>query len=224
MRLVRPLLALAAFFTLLSISAFLPLKPASAAPIDRPQLTQVFIVNNGWHTGIIVPAAPLQARYPQLRARFGDVAYFEIGWGDKGFYQAKDITAGIVIKALLGLSGSIMHIVAIPQDPQAFFKTEPLRPICISAEQLTQLNQAISTSLAQTDNTLTPLGKGLYGDSEFYAAEGAYYAFNTCNSWTAQRLSTAGLAVNPHLKLTADSVMRAIADLPAQCVVDEVSP
>jgi hypothetical protein len=61
------------------------------------------------------------------------------------------------------------------------------------------------------------LGKGLYGDSEFYAALGAYHVFNTCNSWTARQLAQLDLPIWPYFKLTASSVMNAIADLPEQC-------
>jgi uncharacterized protein (TIGR02117 family) len=189
---------------------------AQAHTSPTPQA--VYVVNNGWHTGLIVPAAPFKQRFPALQKRFGSADHFEIGWGDKGFYQAKDITASITLKAMFGLSGSIMHIVALSDTPEKYTSKEHMKTLCLSNTQLEQLNQAISESLAlNAQQDVQPLGPGLYGDSEFFAAVGNYYLLNTCNSWTAQRLARAGLPIWSRFKLTAASVMNAIADLPEQC-------
>jgi hypothetical protein len=40
------------------------------------------------------------------------------------------------------------------------------------------------------------LGPGPYAGSEFFAALGTYDAFDTCNTWTATMLATAGLPVS----------------------------
>ncbi|WP_348946466.1 TIGR02117 family protein [Chitinibacter sp. FCG-7] len=194
------------------------LPPLARAETALNQQT-VYVVNNGWHTGLIVPAAPFKQRFPALQKRFAAASHFEIGWGDKGFYQAREITAKITLKAMFGLSGSIMHIVGLTNTPAKYATKEQIKPLCLSNTQLEQLNAAISESLAlNAQQDVQPLGPGLYGDSEFYAAVGNYYLLNTCNSWTAQRLSRAGLPVWSRFKLTASSVMDAIADLPGQCI------
>ncbi|XGA69987.1 DUF2459 domain-containing protein [Chitinibacter sp. SCUT-21] len=165
-----------------------------------------------------MPAAPLQQQFPALKSRFPNTPNFEIGWGDKGFYQASDITAGIVLKAVFGLSGSIMHIFAVPNTPRAYFPENQMKQLCLSNTQLEQLNSAIIDSMAlSASHDVQALGKGLYGDSEFFAAQGAYHVLNTCNTWTAQRLKRAGFAIQPRFKLSASSVMDAIADLPEHC-------
>jgi hypothetical protein len=46
------------------------------------------------------PPPQLQGAIPELKQRFDDVAYIEIGWGDKGFYQTKKITAGLTVRAI----------------------------------------------------------------------------------------------------------------------------
>ena len=51
------------------------------------------------------------------------------------------------------------------------------------------------------------LKNGLYGNSQFYKAEGDYYLMNTCNKWTAKGLYSAGLDIFTTFKLTSDSVM-----------------
>ena len=61
----------------------------------------IYLVNHGWHTGILVPQQSFTQKVPQLVARFNQADYLEFGWGDKGFYQADKITLGLAIKALL---------------------------------------------------------------------------------------------------------------------------
>ncbi|WP_157314926.1 TIGR02117 family protein [Chitinibacter sp. GC72] len=212
-RQIGQLIAALALYTLLC--ALTPLAHAETAPNQQT----VYVVNNGWHTGLIVPAAPFKERFPALQKRFAAASHFEIGWGDKGFYQAKEITTKITFKAMFGLSGSIMHIVGLGNTPAKYIAKEHIKALCLSNTQLEQLNAAISESLAlNAQQDVQPLGSGLYGDSEFFAAVGNYYLLNTCNSWTAQRLARAGLPIWSRFKFTAASVMNAIADLPAQCL------
>jgi hypothetical protein len=54
------------------------------------------------------------------------------------------------------------------------------------------------------------LGQSLYGSGWFYAAHGRYHLFNTCNTWIARALSTAGLPVEPVGVVTASDVMRQV--------------
>lgn len=214
----KPIGQLLIYIRLLIAALVLSWVSQQAQAQTPPTQATIYVVNNGWHTGLIVPAAPFKLRFPALQHRFGSANYFEIGWGDKGFYQAKEITASITLKAMLGLSGSIMHFVGLTDTPGAYLSKEQIKPICLSNTQLDQLNQAIGDSLALNEqHDVQPLGPGLYGDSEFYAAVGNYYLLNTCNSWTAQRLARAGLPIWSRFKLTAASVMNAIGDLPAQC-------
>lgn len=176
----------------------------------------VYIINNGWHTGLVLPAVVLK-QFPELKQRFGDVPYLEMGWGDKGFYQERNVTAGIAVRAMLGMSGSIIHLVAVPYDPRQYFKNSQIKEICLSGMQLERLSQNLAKSFDLSSGSVSALGKGLYGDSEFYAALGAYHMFNTCNSWTARQLAQLDLPIWPYFKLTASSVMNAIADIPEQC-------
>lgn len=214
MRFIQLIIRISVWVAMLTLGAMCGAAQARATPTQQT----IYVVNNGWHTGLIVPATPFKQRFPTLQNRFASANYFEIGWGDKGFYQAKDITASITLKAMLGLSGSIMHIVALTDAPSTYQPKDTIKPMCLSNTQLEQLNQAISSSLALSEQQdVQPLGPGLYGDSEFFAAVGNYYLLNTCNSWTAQRLASAGLPIWSRFKLTASSVMNAIAELPGQC-------
>ena len=45
------------------------------------------------------------------------------------------------------------------------------------------------------------------GNSRFYKAEGVYYLWNTCNTWTAKGLKSTGWNISPAFKITPGSVM-----------------
>jgi len=190
-------------------------EPAAVYPVSAdaanpaPRTIPVHIVSHGWHTGLVIPARALNAILPELGDRFGAPAFYEIGWGDKGFYQAQDITPGLALRALFRSPGTVMHVSAVPLSPQDSFPESQLASFCVSQEEIDALTQFLSGSFSHDEaGHLMPLSKGIYGDSQFYDAAGRYSAANTCNKWTAKALRSAGFGIDPSLKLTAGSVMR----------------
>jgi len=175
---------------------------------------ELYVVSHGWHTGIVVPAATIQQQIPELKARFGDTPYIEIGWGDKGFYQAEEITSGLTLRAILWPTESVIHSVAVPQRPVEFFSDSDVKKICLSNGELESLIRFISSSFYKDGaGNVLALKNGLYGNSQFYRGVGDYYLMNTCNKWTAKGLKSAGMDISPTFKLTASSVMRYLSPL-----------
>ncbi|HKY21427.1 MAG TPA: TIGR02117 family protein [Vicinamibacterales bacterium] len=184
--------------------------PALRPPekIEDARSVPAFVVSHGWHTGLVVPAAELNALISELAARFGTPAYYEIGWGDKGFYQAQDVTIGLALQAMLWSTGSIVHIVAVPESPYLSFPDSQTLTVCLASSQVEQMENFIASSIVRDDmGHVVSLGKGIYGDSQFYDGVGRYSLLNTCNKWTAKGLQSAGLAISPTFKLTAESIM-----------------
>jgi uncharacterized protein (TIGR02117 family) len=169
---------------------------------------EIYVVNHGWHTGFVVPAEKIQERLPQLKTRFGATPFIEFGWGDKGFYQAQEITVGLALRALFWSSGSVIHAVALPIDAPHYFRASQIEKICLSDSAYASLLTFIANSFYKNqDGTILARNKGLYGDSQFYEGFGTYHLVNTCNKWTAKGLVSAGMDLSPVFKLTADSVM-----------------
>jgi len=179
---------------------------------------EVYVVSHGWHTGIVVPANDIQTRLPLLKDRFGDVGHLEFGWGDKGFYQAGQITVGLTLRAVFWPTESVMHVVAVPMNPVDYFSDSQVKKLCISNDALSSLNRFIVSSFYRgSDSTgegaVSVLKKGIYGNSQFYKGVGNFYLMNTCNKWTAKGLRSAGFNISPTFKLTADSVMGSLDEL-----------
>jgi len=179
--------------------------------------TEVYVVSHGWHTGIVVPADTISDRLPQLRARFPRARYIEFGWGDRSFYKAKEITAGLALHSILVPTDSVMHTVGLPTTPDKYFIGSEVKSLCIDAEDYTRLiDHIVSGFSLSNDGTAEAQGVGIYGDSEFYTGQDNYHLFNTCNKWTAQGLLAAGLDITPSFIFRAESVMDSIGVAHAQ--------
>ena len=193
---------------------------------NRPYLA--YAVSNGWHVGLVVPAGRINALLPDIKKRFEkntansagvmqEANYYEIGWGDRGFYEAKEITTLTAVQALFNSPGSVMHVVAVHDPAKAFAntKTSQLVKFCLNEAQLTHLEKFIVSSFAKnaTGNIISRR-PGLYGDSQFFEAAGTYHFLNSCNTWAAKALRSAGFDISPTFKLFASQVMSNI-DVPA---------
>ncbi len=169
---------------------------------------EIYIVSHGWHTGFIVPADTITQQLPQLKERFQNTPYIEFGWGDRGFYQAEEITSGLTVQAILWPTESVMHVVTVSEPAQNHFPNSQLETLCLNGKQYSRLISFIENSFFKdSTGNILPLKKGIYGDSQFYKARGNYYLMNTCNKWTAKGLNSAGMDIFTDFKFTADSIM-----------------
>jgi uncharacterized protein (TIGR02117 family) len=183
--------------------------PAPGAPI-----TEIVIVNHGYHAGIAVPRAALaeQASRRGLSAlgyvatRFADFDWLEIGWGDEGFYRyvptADSLTMALALRALFRPGNpSVLHVVGVKNDPRAMFANSELVPIGLSNAGFARVAALLDSTFARSNGSVMPqeLGPGLYGTSLFFRANGAFHLFNVCNHWTARVLDSAGIPTAPVL-------------------------
>jgi uncharacterized protein (TIGR02117 family) len=193
---------------LLSNCATLPLANRSQSATCGERDQRILVASHGWHTGIILERKNLDEPMPSLAKRFPDADFYEIGWGDAGFYQAEKITAKITLNAVFLPSDTVVHLVGLKDDPVSYFSTSEVQEVSISEEGMKSLCAFVESSFAR-DDTGSPkmLGQGLYGDSQFYEGEGKYHLFNGCNKWTAKALCSGGVEIEPRFKITSASVM-----------------
>jgi len=177
--------------------------------ISAPGPVDIYIVRQGWHTGLIVPASTIQSRLPKLYERFADTPYLEFGWGDRGYYEAEDVSIGLTIQAALWPTDSVMRVIAIPERPDMHFAGKEIETLCLDENHYALLLGFIENSFYKdSDGRIIDSKDGFEGDSQFYQATGDYYLMNTCNTWTAKGLKTAGLDISPAFKSGAGSIER----------------
>ena len=197
------LIVIAIFISLTVCTSNPPLKT-----IKGEQSHIIYVVSHGWHAGIVLPKELLVNELKNLPFYYTDGQYFEIGWGDSGFYQNPEVTFALSVKALLWPTDSVMHIVALPRNPIDYFTQAQILELSLTDSQIKSMIAFIANSFATDENNIWRyIGPGLYGQSRFFHGNGTYHGLYTCNSWTAEALAVAGVPMNQWFSLTSESVM-----------------
>lgn len=208
------LAAIALILVLATVITVRPGDPSLWPPVKDTPATDIFVVSHGYHAGIVIPTA----RLAETAGRQGDVSliavaqrfaaypFIEIGWGDEGFYSsvpdAASLTVARALRALFSPgNASVLHIVGLSDTPRRIFPSADIVRIEVGESGFARMLRRIEESFAGSGNASMPqvLGKGLYGPSLFYRANGSFNIFNVCNHWVADVLSAAGLPTTPVL-------------------------
>lgn len=173
-----------------------------------PPTALVYLVNHGWHAGIIIRRADVpRGVWPEI-ADFPDAEYLEVGWGDWDYYQAQDIGVWITLKAALWPTASVLNVVGFSGSAAGRYPHSEIIPLGLSEIGLESLSRYIHDSYKRHGEArVAPLGVAPYGNSRFYPAVGKFHLFNTCNVWAAHALRRAGYPISPSLAITASTLM-----------------
>jgi len=172
----------------------------NANPIN-PKEIAIYIMTNGVHTDIVVPAVTEQINWTKeinyLNTLEADSTYqmLAIGWGDKKFYletpEFSDLKLSNGLRAISGLSTSAMHTTYyknIREDASC-------KKIMISHAQYKQLIEYILNSFKKdAAGHLINVKSNIHYDigDAFYEAKGSYSIFKTCNTWANAALKSCG--------------------------------
>jgi uncharacterized protein (TIGR02117 family) len=166
-----------------------PAEPVPPVGADKT----VYLIHNGWHSGIVVQTSDLPPDVLPERADFPRVRSLEVGWGDRDFYMARGIGVWTSLKAAFIPTASVLHIAGFSEPVTEFFPDGDIIEFRLSAAALDRLGRYIHDSLDRRESARAhALGPGLYGTSRFYPAIGYFHMFNTCHTWTAGALRAAG--------------------------------
>ncbi len=177
--------------------------------IQKQPVHETYIHHHGWHTAWLIPAHDLQSHIPALKKRFPNTAYISIGWGDETVYQADETTFWASTYAIILPTNPVLHIVSLSQSPQQTYPKQELALLCLADSAYQTLLTYISHSFerdSQGDIIPTAIDDG--ANSQFYRSVGDYYFLNTCNTWTAKGLASAGFDIYPLFNPTSGNVWR----------------
>ncbi len=167
----------------------------------------IYLVSHGWHAGIVLERAAIPAGLLPEQADFPGARYLEIGWGDRDYYTRADPHAGILLKAGLWPTASVLHVVGFSEPVTKTFPHSEVIRIDLGRQGFVSLCQHLDNRFARDSGSAAALQSGLYGQSRFYLARDTYHLFNTCNVWTARALRTAGCPVTPAFNITVESLL-----------------
>ncbi len=183
------------FILLLASCMAMPTVPAAAMECEASRA--FYVVSHGWHTGLVVRRRDLMDRVPQLGRDLGKAKYVEIGWGDQRFYQTRSVKISLALRAVFFPTASVLHIVEVPDSPRQYFSASEVVEVSVPQAGYEKLLDMVAGSFSRiSGNEVMRLGRGLYGESRFYRAEGRFHAFNTCNTWVARAIGATGFPIS----------------------------
>ncbi|MNI16538.1 hypothetical protein D3C73_698740 [compost metagenome] len=195
-----------------------PGDPALFPPAPGAARQTVHLVDNGFHTDLVLPRAMLATGEDALAqavraAPPGDWLY--VGWGDAVFYvEEGPISARLADGARAffrpGGNPSVVKLEAGGVDPARLPQGAGRLSIALSPDGLQALRAHIGQSL-KTDARGRPiLATRRPGDGAvFFAGRDVFWIGRLCNHWTAEALNAAGLPMPLTRAVTSGQVMRA---------------
>ncbi|MCZ6773272.1 MAG: DUF2459 domain-containing protein [Proteobacteria bacterium] len=188
--------------------------PPLATADNGLRVHEVRVVSNGWHTAIIAPRSELIATGLLPEADdFPDAAFLEFGWGDRVYYPAKKKTLGMALGAALTTTPAVMHMAGLARAPELTHGDAEVVLLALTRTEFRHLVRAIAGDFERPESgRAEPISRGLYRDSNFYDARGAFHLFNTCNTWTAHMLRAGGVNLSPSGVITAGELMDRLRD------------
>ena len=106
----------------------------------------IYLVAHDWHTGFVIPAEDVFPLLPQLKKRFAEMRFFEIGWGDRRYYQSEGSALSEKLLAVLVPSGSTMHVVGLVEKPVRTVNSDKIIELKIENEGYQSLLEFINNS------------------------------------------------------------------------------
>lgn len=188
---------------LLILSLLLSLSYSYEYPLNGNQnkRTTIYIVSHKWHSGIVLPAFSLDF------LPFVDKNYVEVGWGDAVYYRSAEPSVADAFTAAFFSKGAAVHSAWFDPQPADYFPDSQVVEIRLTDKEMNRLIGFIDNSFIR-DKRGNPvlLGKGLYGESRFYMAEGDFNLFYNCNGWVAEALHSSGYPISPEGIFTSDEL------------------
>ena len=194
-------------YVLIALAVYLALAVVTARHGDRELYpvrqggVTIYVLNNGFHTDIALPADQVTAHGGALAAAgrmAGGGRWLIYGWGDAGFFAGHGpilSRAGDGLRALFHPNNpSVIRVFGVNTQPdQAFVGTAP---VVLSQAGLDALEDHMQASFTQANGApvVAPLASN---EGAFFKSTEHFSIVRVCNNWTADQLSAAGLPTAP---------------------------
>ncbi|HIP60865.1 MAG TPA: DUF2459 domain-containing protein [Campylobacterales bacterium] len=161
----------------------------------------IYIYHDTAHTEIMIPVHyfkdEYQKRFPNL-LKGQNYGYLAFSYGDKEFMMKvptwSDVKLGITLKSLFTNTPGLLRV-----GHYGGINKEDSVKITLSKLCLEKLQKSILNSFSEKNNKFQRYFDHYKHPKVFYfQAKKSYNLFNTCNTWTGDRLRDAGLKVSYH--------------------------
>ncbi len=195
------------------ILLLLQLSAVYILPQDSANERIIHLVQQAWHVGYLIPVNSTTINYIPVLNEFRDYKYVDVGWGDEDFYQNDGINYYYGAKAMLIPTSSVIKITAHKASKQSILGWhEDYRKISLMYQEYVKLLKYIGASFLKEDNAYIETSSHAEGAIRYYKSHLSYYLFNTCNTWIARGLHSAGINIDYSGVITKDQLFAEVDD------------
>ena len=170
-----------------------------------------YVVYDAWHAGIVLRYEDLTIETLPELADFPNARFVEFSWGDKDYFPDPSPGISLGLKAAFWSSGSVVHVVGFTENPASFYPHAQIVELRLGLPGYARLVAYLSRSFARPQTGRAEARPGLTAKSRFYPSTHQFSLLNTCNTWVAEALATAGLPVSPGFVITTGQLADQIA-------------
>lgn len=186
-------------FFFLNTSPDLKFNDSSVGSTDK----EIFLIKQRWHTAIVFQTSDIDSSIFPVIKNFNKFKMIDIGWGDEEFYQYPDFDWELAFKALFYPTPSTLRVEGISISRELYFDlSEIVVRLLVTDSQFNAILKYIDNTFYRDEFGEKILSNRASGQIIFYAANGKYHLFNTCNTWLARCLRNAGLDIKTDIILT----------------------
>jgi uncharacterized protein (TIGR02117 family) len=170
--------------------------PAPARPdLSRGDVT-AYVIADGWHTDIVLPVSAITGPLQTVSGDFPAARYLRFGWGERTWYMAQQPTTGDALRALFPAPAALL-VTPLDRAPSSTSAGTHAFAVGLTTAGASRMADHIWAAFERPIVAIP----GRFGfDREpggiFYAANGAYNATYTCNTWAADTLRAGGIPVH----------------------------
>ena len=167
----------------------------------------IYLIKSYWHVGIVIEIDSASVAGIPVLKRFSKYNFVDIGWGDEDFFQDSEIDYYNAAKAILFPTKSVIKITAHLSDLAGIIRwSDFCIKLKLTDDQYSGLLEYIDNSFLIEDDEYIFISSFAEGAIVFYKSGLSYHLFNTCNTWVAEALETAGCGISKSGIITAEDL------------------
>lgn len=189
-------------------------KPGAAVPPGGDPVV-VYLLDNGFHTDLVVPRAALARRggpLAQATALLEPGDWIIIGWGDARFYVDQSPISDRLPDGARAFfrpgNPSVVMLDPEREDPRARYAEDGRAALTLSRAAFDRLAGRVEASLELSGAGPRIVAARPGDDARFFASRETFSILHLCNHWTAQVLNAGGVSVRPVRSIVSSEVMR----------------
>jgi len=175
----------------------------------------IWVVDNGFHTDLILPRARLDAGDGPLALAvqsLGPGDWVAVGWGDARFYtDARPISERLPDGARAFFwpgNPSVVLLDPVDGGPVSPYPPGSAHAVNLSGEGFGALRGRLESSLRIRGGRAAPGPASQVGDGRFFQSTETFWVGHLCNHWTAELLHAGGLSIRPFRTFFSAEIVR----------------